>query len=82
MHRKKYATAVDFFANTMSRFEGGVPGQIKMAKPSIFSPGAEVTRVNVFTDEAFKVILERAKKSVKKLWTHLISLSATIDLQN
>ena len=72
--QKKYATAVDFFANTMSRFEGGVPGQIKMAKPSIFSPGAESQGL-MYSDEAFKVILERARNS-KEAMDALISLSA------
>ena len=71
--QKKYATAVDFFANTMSRFEGGVPGQIKMAKPSIFSPGAEASGM-MYTDEAFKVLLERAKNS-KEAMEALINLS-------
>ncbi len=71
--QKKYATAVDFFANTMSRFEGGVPGQIKMAKPTIFSPGADVSGM-MYTDEAFKVILSRAKNS-KEAMEHLINLA-------
>jgi len=71
--QKKYATAVDFFSNSMSRFEGGVPGSIKMAKPSFFSPGADVSGM-LYTDEAFKVILERAKNS-KEAMTHLINLA-------
>ncbi len=69
----KYATAVDFFSNTMSRFEGGVPGQIKMAKPSIFGPGADVNGM-LYGDEAFKTILSRAKNS-KEAMEHLIDLS-------
>lgn len=71
--QKKYATAVDFFSNTMSRFEGGVPGTIKMAKPSIFSPGADVSGM-LYTDEAFKTILSRAKNS-KEAMEHLIDLA-------
>ncbi len=71
--QKKYATAVDFFANTMSRFEGGVPSQIKMAKPSIFSPGADTAGM-MYSDEAFKVILERSKNS-KEAMEALINLS-------
>ena len=71
--QKKYATAVDFFSNSMSRFEGGVPSSIKMAKPSFFSPGADVSGM-LYTDEAFKVILERAKNS-KEAMTHLINLA-------
>lgn len=71
--QKKYATAVDFFSNSMSRFEGGVPSSIKMAKPSFFSPGADVSGM-LYTDEAFKVILERAKNS-KEAMTHLIDLA-------
>tara|TARA_R100001480_G_scaffold29890_1_gene40813 strand:+ start:1303 stop:4041 length:2739 start_codon:yes stop_codon:yes gene_type:complete len=71
--QKKYATAVDFFSNSMSRFEGGVPGSIKMAKPSFFSPGADVSGM-LYTDEAFKVILERAKNS-KEAMEHLIDLA-------
>jgi len=71
--QKKYATAVDFFSNSMSRFEGGVPSSIKMAKPSFFSPGADVSGM-LYTDEAFKVILERAKNS-KEAMEHLINLA-------
>lgn len=71
--QKKYATAVDFFANTMNKFEGGIAATMKQAQPGIFSPGAQGAGM-LYNTEAFKTILSRAKNDMDAM-KHLIELA-------
>ena len=70
--KKKYATAVEFFADTTKNFEGGIVTDFRQMNKSMFGPGAE-QRGYMYTGEAFNTIFQRAKKDPEAM-DHLLTL--------
>jgi hypothetical protein len=62
--KKKYATAVEFFADTTKNFEGGIVTDFRQMNKSMFGPGAE-QRGYMYTGEAFN---GSRIKSLQKSW--------------
>ena len=71
--KKKYATAVEFFADTTKNYEGGIVTDFKQMNKSMFGPGAEMPGY-VYAGEAFNVIFNRAKKDPDTM-KHLLTLT-------
>ena len=71
--KKKYATAVEFFADTTKNYEGGIVTDFKQMNKSMFGPGAEMPGY-MYAGEAFQVIYNRAKKDPDAM-KHLLTLT-------
>jgi hypothetical protein len=70
--KKKYNTAVEFFADTTKNYEGGIITDFKQMNRSMFGPGAE-QKGYMYAGEAFNTIFNRAKKDPEAM-NHLLSL--------
>jgi len=70
--KRKYSTAVEFFADTTKNYEGGIVTDFKQMDKGMFMPGAS-QKGYMYAGEAFNTIFNRAKKDPEAM-EHLLTL--------